>query len=48
MEKIDKALAASPLIFPTEADLQKVQVFRKLDPAEETKYTQAFQKVLGD
>jgi spermidine/putrescine transport system substrate-binding protein len=47
MEKIDKDLAKSPLIFPSDADLQKVQVFTKLEPAEETKYTQAFQKVLG-
>ena len=47
MEKIDKDLAKSPLIFPSAADLQKVQVFTKLEPAEETKYTQAFQKVLG-
>ncbi|MGZ4625456.1 MAG: polyamine ABC transporter substrate-binding protein [Kineosporiaceae bacterium] len=47
MEKIDKDLAKSPLIFPTDADLQKVQVFTKLDPAEETKYTLAFQKALG-
>ena len=47
MEKIDKDLATSPLIFPTDADLQKVQVFTKLAPADETKYTQAFQKALG-
>jgi spermidine/putrescine transport system substrate-binding protein len=47
MEKIDKDLAKSPLIFPTDADLQKVQVFTKLEPAAETRYTQAFQKVLG-
>ncbi|MGZ4650032.1 MAG: polyamine ABC transporter substrate-binding protein [Kineosporiaceae bacterium] len=47
MEKIDKDLAKSPMIFPTDADLQKVQVFTKLDPAEETKYTLAFQKALG-
>jgi spermidine/putrescine transport system substrate-binding protein len=47
MEKIDKDLAKSSLIFPTESDLQKVQVFTKLAPADETKYTQAFQKVLG-
>ena len=47
MEKIDKDLAKSPLIFPRESDLQKVQVFTKLAPADETKYTQAFQKVLG-
>jgi spermidine/putrescine transport system substrate-binding protein len=47
MEKIDEDLAKSPLIFPTEADLQKVQVFTALSPADETRYTQAFQKVLG-
>ena len=47
MKKIDKDLAASPLIFPTEADLAKVQVFTKLEPAAETRYTSAFQKVLG-
>jgi spermidine/putrescine transport system substrate-binding protein len=47
MKKIDKDLAASPLIFPTDADLAKVQVFTKLEPAAETRYTSAFQKVLG-
>jgi spermidine/putrescine transport system substrate-binding protein len=47
MEKIDKDLATSSLIFPTDSDLQKVQVFTKLSPADETKYTQAFQSVLG-
>jgi spermidine/putrescine transport system substrate-binding protein len=47
MKKIDKDLAASPLIFPTQDELSKVQVFTKLDPVTETKYTQAFQKVLG-
>jgi spermidine/putrescine transport system substrate-binding protein len=47
MEKIDEDLAKSPLIFPTDADLQKVQVFTALPPADETRYTQAFQKVLG-
>jgi spermidine/putrescine transport system substrate-binding protein len=47
MEKIDKDLAKSPLIFPTDADLAKVQVFTKLPPAEETKYTKAFQNALG-
>jgi spermidine/putrescine transport system substrate-binding protein len=47
MEKIDKDLAKSPLIFPTDADLKKVQVFTKLQPADETRYTQGFQKVLG-
>jgi spermidine/putrescine transport system substrate-binding protein len=47
MEKIDKDLAKSPLIFPTDADLAKVQIFTKLAPADETRYTAAFQKALG-
>ena len=47
MRKIDKDLAASPLIFPSESDLAKVQVFTKLEPADETRYTSAFQRVLG-
>jgi spermidine/putrescine transport system substrate-binding protein len=41
-------LADSSLIFPSDDDLKKVQVFYSLDPATETKYTQAFQKVLGN
>jgi spermidine/putrescine transport system substrate-binding protein len=47
MRKIDKELAESPFIFPTEADFAKVQIFTKLNPAEETRYTGAFQKALG-
>jgi spermidine/putrescine transport system substrate-binding protein len=42
------ALADSTFIFPTEADLTKVQLFAALEPAVETSYTQAFQKVLGN
>ena len=48
MAKIDKTLVDSPLIFPTEADLAKVKVFRSLTPDEETKYSEAFQKVIGN
>jgi spermidine/putrescine transport system substrate-binding protein len=48
MAKIDKSLVDSPLIFPTEADLAKVKVFRSLTPDEETKYSEAFQKVIGN
>ena len=47
LAKSDPELAKSPLIFPTESDLAKVQVFRALEPAEETQYTKAFQKALG-
>jgi spermidine/putrescine transport system substrate-binding protein len=48
MEKIDKSLAASPLIFPTAADLEKVHVFRSLSSDEEISYNEAFQKVIGN
>jgi len=48
MEKIDPSLVDSPLIFPTEEDLANVQVFRSLDPDEETTYSEAFQKVIGN
>lgn len=48
MEKIDADLAASPYIFPTDADLAKVQLFASLDPEREAKYTEQFQKVLGN
>jgi spermidine/putrescine transport system substrate-binding protein len=48
MEKIDPDLASSPLIFPTEADLAKVKVFRSLTTDEETKFSEEFQKVIGN
>jgi spermidine/putrescine transport system substrate-binding protein len=48
MEKIDPSLVDSPLIFPTEADLAKVKGFRTLSPDEETTFSEAFQKVIGN
>jgi spermidine/putrescine transport system substrate-binding protein len=48
MEKIDPSLVDSPLIFPTEEDLAKVQVFRGLSPDEETSFSEEFQKVIGN
>jgi len=48
MEKIDPSLAESPLIFPIEADLANVKVFRGLSADEETSYSEAFQKVIGN
>ena len=48
MEKIDPSLADSPLIFPTEADLANVKGFRGLSADEETTYSEAFQKVIGN
>jgi spermidine/putrescine transport system substrate-binding protein len=48
MEKIDPELAASPWIFPTEEVLSKAKPFRTLSADEEVKYSEAFQKVLGN
>ena len=42
MEKIDPALVNNPFIFPDEATLAKVKVFRALSPEEETKFSEAF------
>jgi spermidine/putrescine transport system substrate-binding protein len=48
MEKIDPSLVDSPLIFPTAEDLANVKVFHSLTPDEETTYSEAFQKVIGN
>jgi len=48
MEKIDPSLVDSPLIFPTEEDLNNVKVFRSLTPDEETLFAEEFQKVIGN
>jgi spermidine/putrescine transport system substrate-binding protein len=48
MEKIDPALAKSELIFPTAKTQSKLHVFRNLTPAEETEFTDAFQKATGN
>jgi spermidine/putrescine transport system substrate-binding protein len=47
MEKIDPDLATSEFIFPTEATMSNLSVFRSLTPAEETSWTEAFQKASG-
>jgi spermidine/putrescine transport system substrate-binding protein len=47
MEKIDPELVNNPLIFPTEADLEKAYVFRALTPGEESDYTDKFQTAIG-
>src|SRR6185312_8871919 len=41
------ALADSPWIFPTDADLAKVKVFRSLEAAEHDRYQQKFDAALG-
>ena len=48
MEKIDPDLAASEFIFPTEKTMANLSVFRSLTPAEETAWTEAFQKAAGN
>jgi spermidine/putrescine transport system substrate-binding protein len=47
MEKIDPDLATSEFIFPSEATMSNLSVFRSLTPAEETSWTEAFQKASG-
>ena len=48
MEKIDPKLAKSEYIFPTAATLNRLHVFKALSPAEETKWTEAFQAAAGN
>jgi spermidine/putrescine transport system substrate-binding protein len=48
MEKIAPELASSPFIFPDDAMSQRLNVFRSLTPAEETSWTEAFQKAAGN
>jgi spermidine/putrescine transport system substrate-binding protein len=48
MEKIDPKLAASEFIFPSAKTMANLSVFRALTPAEENKWTEAFQKAAGN
>ena len=48
MEKIDPALAASEFIFPSAKTMANLSVFRSLTPAEETTWSEAFQKAAGN
>ena len=48
MEKIAPELASSPFIFPDAAMSKRLNVFRSLTPAEETSWTEAFQKAAGN
>ena len=48
MEKIDPDLAKSEYIFPSEATMKNLSVFRSLTPTEETAWTEAFQKAAGN
>ena len=48
MEKIDPELANSNFIFPDDATLSKVSVFRSLNFEEEVKFSEAFQIASGN
>ena len=48
LEKIDPALAESPFIFPDEATLSKVKVFRALTADEQTTFQTAFDEAIGN
>ena len=48
MAKFDPELAQSEYIFPTEKTLSRLNVFKALTPAEETAWTEAFQKAAGN
>ena len=48
MEKIAPELASSEFIFPTDETMANLSVFRALTPAEETSWTEAFQKAAGN
>ena len=48
MKKIDPSLVDNPLIFPTAEDLDKVYVFKTLTSAQQVKYDQAFQTLIGN
>jgi len=47
MEKIDPELANSPFIFPDDATLSQVSVFRGLSAEEEFNFSAAFQEAIG-
>jgi len=48
MADVDPSLVDNELIFPSAATQSKLQVFRALTPAEETEFTDAFQKASGN
>ena len=48
MEKINPELASSEFIFPSAKTQSRLKQFRSLTPAEETEFTAAFQKAIGN
>lgn len=47
-KNLDPALASSEYIFPSDDTLKKVKLFPALDAAQETSFSESFQKVLGN
>jgi spermidine/putrescine transport system substrate-binding protein len=47
LAKIDKSLARSPLIFPTESDLANIYISRDITAEEEARWTDAWTQVIG-
>lgn len=47
LAKLDPELAESPLIFPSDKDLERSYIFRELDAEEDRELTEAFQRVIG-
>jgi spermidine/putrescine transport system substrate-binding protein len=48
MQQLDPSLVDNPFIFPTEADLANVTVFKALTSSEQATYDQAFQTLIGN
>ena len=48
MQQVDPSLVASTSIFPDDATLRKVKIFRTLTPQEETDFSGRFQKTIGN
>lgn len=46
--KIDPTLVDNQLIFPTDETLSQVKIFMPLTPAQQTKYEQQFQQLIGN
>ena len=46
--KIDPTLVENELIFPTDQTLSQVKIFMPLTPAQQTKYEQQFQQLIGN
>lgn len=46
--KVDPSLVDNQLIFPSDETLSQVKIFMPLEPAQQTKYEQTFQQLIGN